>query len=90
MLFTGFQASAEKFFLFVLVLFLTTVGGAAVGIAISSSVDRFVIANLLSTLIFILMMVNLIGNAIVVFAISVTNHRNCKRVHEANLRRNYY
>jgi ATP-binding cassette subfamily G (WHITE) protein 2 len=53
----GFQLRVDNFFFFFLALFLTTMSASAVCFAISASVSVFAIANLLSVLVFILMMI---------------------------------
>ena len=53
----GFQRTTEKFFIFYLAIFSTTLCGAALCFLISASVQVFGIANLLAAMAFVLMMV---------------------------------
>lgn len=53
----GFQQTVEKFFIFYFAVFSTTICGAALCFLISASVEVFGIANLLSAMLFVLMMV---------------------------------
>lgn len=53
----GFQKAVVKFFIFYFAIFLTSICGAAICFLLSASVQVFGIANLLSAMIFVLMMV---------------------------------
>ena len=53
----GFQLDVAKFFAFFLTLFVTTVAGAAVCFAVGATCRVFAVANLLSSFVFIAMMV---------------------------------
>lgn len=53
----GFQSVAEKFFIFFLAIFLTTISGSAFCFFLSASVEIFGIANLIAAMVFVLMMV---------------------------------
>ncbi|KAL5486908.1 hypothetical protein EMCRGX_G019448 [Ephydatia muelleri] len=52
----GFQTSAEHFFIFVLTLCLTSIGGTAMAFACSALVSVFAVANLLVSLIYVFSM----------------------------------
>lgn len=56
-LFLGLQVYVEKFFIFFLSLFLTTMAASSIGFCVGASVRVFAIANLLIALCYVIMMV---------------------------------
>ena len=55
---SGFQSSAEHFFIFVLTLCLTSIGGTAMAFAASALISVFAVANLIVSLIYVFSMVS--------------------------------